>query len=229
MNSLSKITVLILVLCSNFAIGQEIKTTRDIGLWTSLGIDYKFNKKWQASAEQQIRTFNNALKIKKSITDFGLDYKINKQFKLGSGLRYAYNREKDNLFSHNIRYNLDFKYKRKLSKKADLQYRFRFQSNFEGPFTGFSDFRQTGKLRDRLKLAYEVGNHSLYFGTELFREDIYYRKSRFIGLRLFIGDEIETSSGGLNYGFGYERELNQEYPLNYFFARVNYTFKMKHE
>ena len=78
----------------NLAFGQDIKSTRDIGLWTSLSLEYKFNKKWRGTATQEIRTFNNALRFQKSISDFEVDYKLNKQFKLGGGLRYAYNRER---------------------------------------------------------------------------------------------------------------------------------------
>jgi hypothetical protein len=229
MRPILKVIFIIFLFALHSAYGQEMKKTSDIGLWTSFTAKFEINKKWETSATQELRTFNNAGSIQKSITDFDLDYKINKEFSLRGGLRYAYNREKDNLFSQNIRYNLDFKYKRKLSKDFDLQYRFRYQSNYESPFTGFSDFRQTDKTRNRLKIEYDGKRHSPYFGTELFREHVYYKRAKFKGLRLTLGDEFESKLGEINYGFGYERELNADHPLNFYFLRLNYTIEFENE
>lgn len=229
MKTIFKGFIIIFLFAANPCFAQEIKTVRDIGIWTRIGLDYEINKDWQFSASQEIRTFNNAVKIQKYISDFDLGYRINKRFDLSAGLRYAYNREKNNSFSHNIRYNLDFKYKRKLSKDLDLQYRFRYQSNYENPFTGFSDFEQRAKARNRLKLDYEFKKHEPSLGAEIFRSFVYYRKPWFSSFRLTLGDEFDTKLGEFNLGMGYERELNVEFPLNYYFFRMNYTIEISND
>jgi hypothetical protein len=229
MKTILKGFILIFLLVANHCIAQEIKTVRDIGLWSRIGLDYKVNKDWQFSAAQEVRTNNNASRIQKSITDFDLGYRINKKFDLSGGLRYAYNRERDNSFSHNIRYNLDFKFKTELAKNFDLQYRFRYQSNYENPFTGFSDFEQTSKARNRIKLEYDKKKHEPYFGAEIFRSFVYYRKPWFSSLRLTLGDKFDTKFGEFNLGMGYEREINLKFPLNFIFLRMNYSIEISND
>lgn len=223
MKTILKSTCFLLLFTANFLIGQESILTRDIGLWMGVGVEHEINKKWDFSAKQELRTFDNAIKIRRSITDFGLDYKINKEFKLLGGLRYAYKREKNFTFSHNLRYNIDLKYEKQIASHLDLQYRFRFQSNYERPFTGLKDFKQRNKTRNRLKIEYERKNSEYYFSGEIFRVYANYRKPRFDKLRLMIGDKIDSKWGGIDIGLGYEIDLDVELPLSFFFLKMAYT------
>ena len=95
---------------------QEIKTTRDIGIWLNLGVKYKFHRSWSASLNQGFRTYDNAVRMEKLFTHIGISYKINKKFKLGVGLRYAYARKKSLNLTHDLRYDLNLRFKQKLTK-----------------------------------------------------------------------------------------------------------------
>lgn len=226
MNLIRNTFVVLLTCIALLTNAQDLKTTRDIGIWTALAIEIDWAKKWQGKFNQEFRTSNNALKTERSISEFGLSYDINKEFELEGGLRYSYNRKSNNAFSHNIRYNTDFKFKKKLRKKFHFQYRFRYQSNYENPFSGFSDFRQTDKTRNRIRFDYRRKNHRIYFSTEVFREHVYYKRASFEKLRFTCGDKYKLNKNELHYGLGYEVEVGEDLPLNFFFARIYYTFKL---
>jgi outer membrane receptor protein involved in Fe transport len=208
---------------------QEVKTVRDVGVWAGIGIQYRFNKKWQAGFTQEARFFDNAGKLKRLISDIDLTYKINDQFKLGAGVRYAYARKKDNLFTDDVRYNFDFMYRLELSEKIDLKYRFRFQNTFINLSSYYDEFTRKAHARNQLEMQYEHRDHTFYCNAELFREFVIYRRPYFNALRMSIGDQIRTKSGALDYSVNYARELNDPYPLNFFFLRLGYTFKFRHE
>lgn len=214
---------------SNPVRSQEIMHTRDIGLWVSVGVNYKFNKKWETTLIQEIRTFDNAIELHKSITDLGLNYRINKQFKLGAGIRYKYGRKKDYTFTNDIRYNVDFGFKNKLTKQLNFYYRFRFQHSYINLFTYIPDIDEKSNARNRVKLEYSHNKHAYFIAAELFREYAVYKTPEFNNLRLTIGDKLETKLGDFKYGIGYEKELNKEHSLDFFFLKLNYTFKLKHE
>jgi hypothetical protein len=207
---------------------QEVKTVRDIGVWASIGIQYQFNKKWQGSITQEARFDDNAGKLKRLLTDIGVRYKINDQFKLGAGIRYAHARKGDNLFTDDIRYNLDFMYRLELSKKLDLKYRFRFQNNYINLSSYYDEFTRKANARNQVELQYERGIHTYYWNVELFREFVIYRRPYFNNLRMSIGDQVKTRLGVVDCFIGYARELNDPYPLNFFFLKIGYTFKFKH-
>ena len=214
---------------SNSAWSQEIKTIRDIGVWAQLGLKYELNNKWTTSISQGVRTFDDALSLKKLVTDADINYKINKLFKLGFGLRYAYGRKKDLIFTNDIRYNFDFNFKKEIVHNLDLKYRFRFQHNYRNLFNFVPDINQRSHIRNKLELQYELEKHTVYFASELFREFVSYKDPEFNSLRLSLGDQIENKLGEFDYAIVYERELNDKYPLDFFFLNLKYTFKLKHE
>jgi hypothetical protein len=208
---------------------QEVKTVRDIGFWTSAGIQYRFNEKWSSTASQEVRFFDNASRLNRLISDLGVRYSINNQFKLGFNLRYAYAIKKEGVYTNDIRYNLDFMYKLKLSKHLDLKYRFRFQNNFINRSSYYEEFTRKSHARNQVELDYEVKKHTYYFTAELFREYVIYRRPHFDNLRMSIGDQIKGKLGVFDYSICYELELNDSHPLNFFFLRFDYTFKFKHK
>jgi hypothetical protein len=208
-------------------LSQEVKTVRDIGIRASVGLQCQLNKKWQSTITGEARFFDNAGKLNRLIADIGVRYKINDQFKLGANVRYAYARKKDYTFTDDIRYNLDFMYRLKLSKKVDLKYRFRFQNNFINLSSYYEEITRKSNARNQLELQYERGEHTLYANVELFREFMIYRRPSFNALRMCVGDQLKTGLGVLDYSLGYRRELNDPHPLNFFFVKIDYTFKLK--
>lgn len=223
-----KIIPLVFCWMSFQAWSQEAKTVRDMGIWTNVGVQYGFTKKWQVGFSEEARFFDNASKLSRLISEADMQYKIDKHFKLGGGVRYAYARKKDYTFTNDIRYHLDFNYKLKLGEKFELRYRLRFQNNYIDLFGYYDESRRKAHVRNRVELQYEHQKNTFYCNAELFREFAIYRTPYFNALRLNVGDQLKTKLGVMDYSFGYRRQLNDTHPLNFFFLRLGYTFKFKY-
>lgn len=222
-----KITILLLVFKPLTIFSQEVKTIRDIGVWTSVGIEYKQNKKWSYQLTQRVRTNDNAIKLQKVITDFELSHRINKHYSLGFGIRYAYDRKKNQTFTNDMRYQFDFNVKQKLTKKLSLKYRLRFQHTYNNLFTYILDIDRKSNLRNKISINYKLKGHQLFLATELFREYEVYKKPYFNNLRISVGDKIKTKQADITASIAFERELQEDVPLNLFLFRINYNFNFK--
>ena len=220
-----------LLFCSTFLAAQQTKTVRDIGMWTGLGVQYEFKDDYTFSALQDIRLNNSFTKVDKAISELGFAYKINKNFKLNSNLRFSLNQKKDNSYAKDLRYNFDLQFKVNLYKNLQLKYRLRFQQLFENALN--LDRTQVGKktsnLRNKIELNYTIKKHTIYTSVELFREFAVYRNPYFNKFRLQIGNEWENKIGKFDFALAYERELSNNHPLNFVFAKLYYTFKIKNE
>ena len=219
------LTIFILLISFNL-FSQEVKKVNDIGLWTGVGVDYKLNKSYSVSFLQEIRLYESFKEIDKIISDVGIDYKINKEFGLGANIRYYMEDKDGEPFAHDLRYNLDFKFKKKLSDAMNFKYRLRYQDVYESLFNEVPEDIVT-TFRNKISVDYSLNKHVIYFGAEIFRKRIVYKKPYFNKFRLELGDEIETKLGDFDCAIAYESELGETYPLQFFFLRVNYTFKLK--
>ncbi len=221
------IAILFLFLLSSFPVSsQQIKTVQDIGGWTGIGLDYRFKKPYTVSLSQELRFFESFSKLEQSITEVGLEYAIDKRFKIGSQLRYAYARRSDHTFSNDVRYSFDFKYKLKLPKHFALKYRARYQTLYKNQF-GFTPEGTRSNFRNKLTFGYSFNAHFIYFSGEINRSIGNFQAPFFNKMRLNLGDKMNLSSGKLSYSLSYERELSTNYPLQFFFCRLYYTFQIQ--
>jgi hypothetical protein len=223
-----KLIVLLIAFLPIVVHAQDVKTVRDLGAWASLGVNYKFKKSWKLTFNQDLRMNDNISKVDKIISDLGIQYKINKAFSLGANVRYAHDRKKTQLFTDDIRYNIDFKFKHEFGEKFQMEYRFRYQHNYVNLSSYYHEFTQKTDTRHRIEAKYSFGKNTPFASAEIFREYEIYRRPYFNTLRLTLGDEFKTVLGVLEYSMNYERELNAKYPLNLFFVKIAYTFHFKH-
>jgi hypothetical protein len=224
--------ILIFLLCLTFSakiFGQELKTVQDIGLWLKVGLNYELSKKWDLTVEQQIRFFDNMGMTGAVLSDVGAQYSMNKRFKLAACLRYAYDRKKDLTLTHDMRYNLDLTYQTKSFFNMKLAYRLRYQNRYINLFTFVDEQTKKMHLRHQLEWQYTLKKYKIYANAELFRAYEYYKQPAFETLRITLGNEFDIAAGELDLGVGYERELNAANPLNFYFFKMNYTFKLKHD
>ena len=164
-----------------------------------------------------------------SNTDLGAEYRINKQFKLGAQIRYSYDRKKELDLTHDLRYSVDFKYRLKITKELKLDYRLRYQNKYIDLFEFVDEHKQKAHLRHRLELGYKIKNATVYASTELFREYVYFKKPAYNNLRFMLGTDFKTTYGKLGFALGYEYELNDPYPFEFFFLKLSYTLKLNNE
>tara|TARA_B100000795_G_scaffold132558_1_gene98919 strand:- start:916 stop:1605 length:690 start_codon:yes stop_codon:yes gene_type:complete len=209
---------------------QQVKVTRDFGIW--IGVDFKkeISSRFDFSLMQQIRTFKNASELDDYVFDIGLKHSINKEFKIGGNLRYTYNKKRVSFRENNFRYNLDISFKKKIIPKFDLQYRLRYQMEYVDLLSYFynpapSDI-YTVHIRNKAKLTLRVNKKNrLFFSSEIFRLTQKYRAPFFNKIRLYLGNEMKTSIGIFHYSIGFEEELDSRSPYSFILFKTIYVIR----
>jgi hypothetical protein len=230
MSKMKKLGIVILFLIfSNALYSQEIKVVQDFGVWTAIDIEKKFGENVRINLEQQLKLHTNATKLDDYIIDAGLRYKLNKNFSLGANLRYTYDQKRWRSPENNYRYNLDFIYSGKLTDKLTIGYRLRHQHEYIDLFRENSQHkRNCYGIRNKVQMKYKLNKkNEMFFAFELFRLIETYREPYFNKFRIYFGDEYKTKKfGKIALSFGYEQELNDTYPLSFYFVKTNYTFRL---
>lgn len=226
--------VLSCVLMGYSGYSQQIKVVRDFGFWAGCSFEKNLSDDLCFKLEQQIRTFHNASKLDSYLLDARVFHPINKHFVLGGNLRYIYNVKGDAYVQdeteHNIRYNLDLKYKRKPNQIIKFHYRLRYQHELVNFYKSFFNHRQqtvrTSAIRNKIKLFYKYSDkHHLHTSAELFRLIVVFREPYFNKFRLCIGDELNSEIGVFDYSIGFEREIGSINPYSFFYFKTIYKFK----
>jgi hypothetical protein len=209
---------------------QQIKVTRDFGVW--LGVDFKkeISSRFDLSLMQQIRTFKNAAELDDYVFDLGLRYSINKEFDIGGDLRYTYNKKRVSYRENNFRYNLDISLKKKIIPKLDLRYRLRYQKEYVDLLSYLWDPIASDiysiQIRNKAKLTLRVNKKNrLFFSSEIFRLTQKHRAPFFNKIRLYLGNEMKTSIGVFNYSVGFEEELGSSCPYSFILLKTVYVIR----
>ena len=222
------VIILLFLFISNTLFSQQIKVTRDFGIWGGVNIEKEISKKIEVNLEQQLRFYSNATQFDDYIIDFGSKYKINKKFKLGANIRYTYNAKRWKEAENNYRYNLDLLYKGKLSNKVSIRYRLRYQKEYVNLL---SEYKRTNihssSIRNQIKVQYKADEmNKLFISAELYRLIETFKEPYFNLIRFHLGDNIKTRIGEFNCSVGYAQEINTSYPLSFFFLKTIYTLKL---
>ena len=209
---------------------QQIKVTRDFGVW--LGVDFKkeLSRSFDLSLMQQIRTFKDATELDDYLFDLGLKHSINKEFEIGGNLRYTYNQKRVSYRENNFRYNLDISFKKKVVPRLSLRYRLCYQKEYVNLLSEFYNPAPQDiysiHIRNKAKLTLRVNKKNrLFFSSEIFRLTQKYRASYFNKIRLYLGNEMKTRIGIFNYSIGFEKELNSSFPYSFILFKTIYVIK----
>ena len=214
---------------------SQTDDTSDWAAWNTIGLNYKLNKKWSFSLEEQLRLKEDISEIDEYFTQLSAEYKIVKNFRLGGGLRYI--RENDNQgniqgYENYFRFNLDATYKHKLNRFS-LGYRLRYQNKNElGVSSDEGDYANQN-IRLKTSIKYNVKNWSLdpKFSAEIFnrfQEDN--DNNGFNKYRLTIGTDYDIKNfGEIGLFYRFEKDLNVDIPetTNIIGLKYTYTFKNK--
>lgn len=215
---------------STISLAQE--SNKDWASWTSVGIDYKLNKKWTFGLEEQFRLKEDFSAVDEFFTQLSSEYKLFKGFKLGAAIRYI--RENDNQgnvqgYENHFRFQFDAKYKHKINN-LEIGYRLRYQNKNElgVSFNEGDEVKQN--LRFKTSLEYNFSNWKLdpKFSAEIFNRIQANQDNGFSKYRLTIGTDYKIKNfGELGVFYRYEKELNEDYPDVNNIIGLNYTYSFK--
>ncbi len=207
-------------------------TVRDLEMWSSVGLKYKFDKKLSLSFEQQLRLRDDVSNVDIYFSELGLNYKFNKQLSFGLAGRFI--RDNDDVgkiqgYENHFRWNADLGYQHKVSY-FDFSYRFRYQSKNELGISELEGDLLTNVVRFKYGVDYNFKKWKFdpEFSTEIFRE--IQPDSEFDKIRFTLGTTYKTKNIG-DFGAFYrmEKELTGLYPktTNIVGLKYRYTLKRK--
>jgi hypothetical protein len=205
---------------------QDVQAQRDFGAWMGIQLKKELPKDVEWSLEQQVRTWQNSMRLDQYFVELGLQYKINKNFSLRGNLRYIHDTNQRQHPENAFRYNLDVQFKIAPRKKWHLYYRARYQQRFSYAKRAFGP-RIVSVTRHRIKTQVKFKkHHKLYAGVELFVRTAPLQTTYLDQLRFSLGDKIKTKLGVLDVGAGYEVNLQPQEPFAFFFVKAIYKLSL---
>ncbi|MFK8045416.1 MAG: DUF2490 domain-containing protein [Crocinitomicaceae bacterium] len=202
--------------------------TQDLESWSRIGIKYKPNKKWSIGLDQQLRLNQNSSLINQIITDLSAKYKFKSGLFFGTAIRYVADKNNDQSFDNDFRFNIDAGYKHNI-KRLTLNYRIRYQNKNEIGLSQAEGDNVDKVLRLKVGADYNIKKWKLdpKFSAELF-SDLTESSDRLSKLRFTFGTDYSfNKKNELGVFYRLERELNASYPKTTYIIGLNYTYTLK--
>lgn len=89
MTYVSRVAFVVLFLCSATAFAET-----DMQVWSNLGVQHNFNRRFRISFEQHIRFDDNASRLNALMPELVVDYRARRWLRFGTGYRLSYKRTK---------------------------------------------------------------------------------------------------------------------------------------
>ena len=225
-------TTLIIMLSGYLSFGQSGDS--DWGSWNTIGLEYKLDKKWTFSLEEQLRLKENISVVDEYFTQLGAEYKLFKGFNLAGGVRYI--RQNDNQgniqgYENHFRYNIDATYKHDVDNFT-LGYRLRYQNKNELGVSAAEGDYANQNIRLKASIEYNIKKWKLdpKFSAELFNHFEKEDDNGFSKYRLTFGTDYKIKKiGKIGVFYRFEKELNVDLPdvTNIIGLKFIYTIKNK--
>ncbi|MBN1951477.1 MAG: DUF2490 domain-containing protein [Bacteroidales bacterium] len=222
----TKIFLLILSLLPGlFTQAQDYKVIRDLRLYTGLGIEKSFGKRWDVEFETTLKLEKDATRIDELDFDLYGSFEIFDFLQVGAGYRVALNQKSDGSHEWRQRYLADVELKHVLSRFT-LEYRARYQNVDDDFFLYESGATPKNILRNRLLMKYDIRKSK--FTPYLFSELYGRLASNYpfpTKLKTGIGVRYNLKKFGAIKGFyRIDRELSMPVPYIYYTLGIGYSY-----
>ncbi|MCF6279927.1 MAG: DUF2490 domain-containing protein [Flavobacteriaceae bacterium] len=231
MNIKSKIILItIAVLFTNLSFSQT--NNSDFSTWFSAELNYKLNKKWTFSVQEQLRLKEDASTTDSYFTQLGATYSLTKNFDVAVGYRYIKSNDTEGSiqgYEDFSRLQFDLSYQHKV-EDFSLKYRLRYQTKNQ---LGVPD-NSKDDTRFKTSLGYNIKGWKLdpKVSAEIFNRmgATNTSKNGFSKYRLTIGTSYNTKKiGKFGLFYRFEKEMNTTNPAanNILGLKYSYTIKNK--
>lgn len=216
--------VLIFLFVVSFTIPLHAQNN-DACLWLGLNIEKNITRSFIFNISQEVRMNENISELGSFLTDAGFTYKINKLFKISANYRFINKRQIDDFYSKRHRYYFDLTFRKKI-KPFIMQFRTRFQSQYEDIYSSDNGFIPSNYSRNKLTLKLDLDKKfAPYINTEIYiplnKKDnlIYIDNTRFSS-----GVEYEINRvHSFDIFYMIQKEFNVPKPETDFIIGINYN------
>jgi hypothetical protein len=166
-----RLTIVAFCICMSLSAVASGPVYPDAGLWNTLNVNYRYNKRVSFLFTQELRLRENYTRLNLLYTNLGASYTLGKRWKASLIVRHIDKFLIDNTFSYRNRLMTDLAYKIPVSK-FELSVRQRFQFEWRDFYTS-----PLGKFpeifsRTKLELSFEVSKKIAPFISTEFRAQI---------------------------------------------------------
>lgn len=232
------ITNVLLVLIVFFGFGKlnaQSNTSSDMLLWSSVGFDYKINKKIKLNLEQNLRLKNNITTRDEYFTEFAVDYELFKDFEVTAGFRYiTENDDQGNIQGdeHHFRYQVDISYKYDY-KRFTFSHRLRYQNKNELGISEAEGDIPSETLRFKTGIDYNIRKWKLdpKFDAEIFsrKQDnqLLLSDMKATKYRFTLGTSYKIKKfGEFDFYYRIENDVNAHFDNRVEIIGVGYTYSL---
>ena len=224
------LSILLIIIISNIGYSQ----TSDLSNWTTIGLEYKLNKKWNFGIEEQLRLKEDISTIDEYFTQLNAEYSVSKNFTLGAGLRYIKENDTEgNIqgYENHFRFNADASYKHKINN-FKIKYRLRYQNKNELGVSNSEGDYANQHIRFKTAIGYNFKNWKLdpKFSAEIFNHFEEGKQNGYDKYRLTLGTEYKLKNAGkINLFYRIEKELNESIPKTTNIIGLKYTYTINNK
>jgi len=206
--------------------------TNDFSTWFSAELNYKLDKKWTFSVQEQLRLKENASTTDSYFTQLGAAYKLTKGLVVGVGYRYIKlndNQGATQGYNDFGRLQFDLSYGHKLNDFS-LRYRVRYQTKNQ---LGIPD-NANNQTRFKTSIGYNIKGWKLdpKFSAEIFNRmgATNTSKNGFKKYRLTLGTSYSMKNAG-KFGVFYriEKDINATIPATNNILGLKYSYTIKNK
>lgn len=222
-----------ILICS--IVSARAQSSDDFGIWSSVEIEKKFNKKWALNGELELRTRENTSEIGRWGAKLGGEYALMKEIKVGLAYQFQY--------FHDIQYQ-DFQPRNRFigylqGRKKWNNFVFTLRERFQVTTKDDSDrIKENGKIdtykmdpewcwRNRIKLAYDIPKSKF---TPAFSFETFYQLNNpdgneFDGFRYTLSLTYKLNKRNAFELSGiYDREVNVNNPVDRTVLGAGYSY-----
>ncbi len=218
------------LISQNLISQDQAKVFRDAGMWNTLNIKKKLNKKFSLVLTEELRLKENYTQMNLTYTDIGLEYNLGNKIKTSLVYRSIQKFIYDNPISYRNRLMWDISYKKRFNKWT-FQYRHRLQAEVKNYSTSKNGHLWEWFSRSKFLFKYELNKRiSPYFSTELRYQitdprspeyDYGFHRSRYqLGIDYKVNSKQEL---GVYYLF--QHEFNLSNLMELYIIGVEYSFE----
>lgn len=201
---------------------------KDAGLWTSINLEKKFNKKWSLNLTEEIRFNENISELGMSFSELSATYQYNKMFGISAGYRFIQKRQVDDYYSMRHRYLVNINVKNKF-KLFSTNLRIRYQRQYSDVYSSRNGSEPSDYIRTKLAVKYSTGKKY----TPVISGELFFNTNAPDGLlmddfRIAAGVEYEFSKrSSLELGYLIDRELQVVNPLTSYVILLGWNYTLK--
>jgi hypothetical protein len=204
----------IAMFCALFSLTFCTAQITDSELWSSVGIEKNFKKKFRFSFEQGFRFDQTITHLKSSLSEISFLYKVHDFLRLSTGYRISI---RDFEVTHRVSGSVTLRYRK---KPWTYSYRAKFQTDME-----VNDVADHA-LRNKVTITHRINKRfSPYAGGEVFYH-VYYKQNKFEKFRLFGGLQYSKKDNELKVFYLYQREFNIAFPEQDHIFGLGYGYRL---